>query len=151
MSHLPQVRYGDASNGVFDGVSPAERDALHDVDLGMERLHRAHGHLVAFHHNTGRAMNHLAAAEQGLREAGRSDLADRLRDEYLARGVASAPDSTHPVDGLWSYAILEGFQEVFLDGILAFGQEVHADVANGHRHLNERQQERRWKRRAGRP
>lgn len=141
---------GTVPNAALAGVSHAERDALHEMDLGMERLHRAHGHLVAFHHNTGRAMNHLASAEEGLRKVSRTDLADRLRDEYLARGVARATDSTHPVDELWSYAILEGFQEIFLDDILAFGQEVHDDVADGLRHLNERQQERDWKRRAGR-
>ena len=151
MRSLPQVYHSRASNPGLEGVSQAERDTLHEIDLGMERLHRAHGHLVAFHHNTGRAMNHLALAEVGLREAHRPDLADRLRDEYLPRGVARATDSTQPVDGIWSYAILEGFQEVFLDDILAFGQAVHEDLANGQRHLNERQQERDWKRRAGSP
>lgn len=32
-------------------LTETEREALHEVELGIERMHRAHGHLVAFHHN----------------------------------------------------------------------------------------------------
>lgn len=134
----------------FEALTQAERDALHEVDLGIERLHRAHGHLVAFHHNTGRGMDHLDSAEAGFRAAGHTDMADILRDEYLPRGVARASDSDDSIDGVWSYAILEGFQDTFLDDILTFGEAVHTRVANSVRHLNERQQEREWKRRARR-
>ena len=47
-----------------DTLTETEREALHEVELGVENLHRAHGHLVSFHHSTGRAMDHLAVAEE---------------------------------------------------------------------------------------
>ncbi|MFB6150394.1 MAG: hypothetical protein ABEJ40_01180 [Haloarculaceae archaeon] len=120
----------------------AERDALHRVELGVEWLHRAHGNLVAFHHNTGHAMEHLAEAERLLRECGRDGLADDVRDEYLPRGV---------VDGeRWSYDVLESFEGEFLDDLTSFEERARRELADGRRHVTERRQERRWKRRADR-
>lgn len=130
-----------------DDLTETEREALHHVELGVERLHRAHGHLVTFHHNTGRAMDHLATAEDLLRESGYHDLADALRDEYLPRGVVEACDSDDPTAGRWSYDILENFQNTFLHDIVAFGDDVCERVADGLRHAHERTQEREWKQR----
>jgi hypothetical protein len=133
---------------IDDGLTEAEREALHEVELGVEHLHRAHGHLVAFHHSTGRAMDHLAVAEERLREAGHRELADRLRDEYLPRGVVPPCDGPEATAGRWSYDILEKFQETFLDDVVAFGQGVHDRLADGQRHVMERRQEVEWKGRA---
>ncbi|PSP86233.1 hypothetical protein BRC83_00760 [Halobacteriales archaeon QS_1_68_17] len=119
-----------------------EREALHQVELGTEWLHRAHGHLVAFHHNTGHAMDHLAEAERLFRECGRTDIADAIRDQYLPRGVID--------EDRWSYDVLECFQEGFLDELTAFEREARREVADGQRHVAERVQEREWKRRADR-
>lgn len=130
-----------AQNG--DGqseVTAAERAAVHEVELAAEWLQRARGNLVAFHHNTGHAMEHLAEAETLLREAGREDLADDVRDEYLPRGVIDG--------GRWSYDVLESFEGEFLSALLGFEAEVREEVADGQRHVAERRQERRWKQRA---
>jgi hypothetical protein len=124
-------------------LSEAEREALHRVELGVEWLHRAHGDLVEFHHKTGHAMDHLAAAEGFLRDGGHDELADALRDEYLPRGVID--------DGRWSYDVLETFQEGFLADLTAFEERARNDVADGHRHVSERAQERAWKERARQP
>jgi len=121
-------------------LSEAELEALHRVELGVEWLHRAHGDLVEFHHKTGHAMDHLADAETLLRDAGHEALADALRDEYLPRGVID--------EGRWSYDVLESYQEGFLADLTAFEERARADVADGHRHVNEREQERAWKERA---
>ncbi|WP_251342238.1 hypothetical protein [Haloplanus halophilus] len=129
-------------------LTDAEREALHEVELGVEHLHRAHGHLVAFHHSTGRAMDHLAVAEERLREAGHRRLADRLRDEYLPRGVVPPCEGDGATAGRWSYDILEKFQTTFLEDVVAYGDEVHDRLADGRRHVTERRQEREWKRRA---
>lgn len=129
-------------------LTDAERKALHEVELGVENLHRAHGHLVSFHHSTGRAMDHLAVAEDLLRDAGHEALANRLRDEYLPRGVVPPCDGDDATAGRWSYDILEQFQETFLDDVVGFGDSVHDRIADGQRHVTERQQEAEWKRRA---
>ncbi|MFB6179619.1 MAG: hypothetical protein ABEI77_07850 [Halorientalis sp.] len=119
-----------------------ERAPLHQVELGLEWLQRAHGNLVEFHHNTGHAMDHLADAETELRACGFEDLADTLRDEFLPRGVID--------EDRWSYDVLECFQEDFLTDIEAFETEARETVADGQRHVAERSQELAWKRRADR-
>jgi hypothetical protein len=127
-------------------VSPAdltagEREAVHSVELGVEWLRRAHGDLLAFHHEVGHAMDHLAEAETQFRAAGYDDLADAIRDEYLPRGV---------VDGdRWSYDVLESFERCVLEELTAFEERTRETVADGRRHVHERHQEREWKGRAG--
>ena len=121
-------------------LSDAETEALHHVELGVEWLRRAHGDLLAFHHEIGHAMDHLAEAEVDLREAGRTELADALRDEFLPRGVLD--------DGRWSYEVLESYEEAFMAPLCGFEEEARERIADGHRHVAERRQEREWKRRA---
>jgi hypothetical protein len=114
--------------------------ALHELELGVEWLHRAHGHLLAFHHNTGHAMEHIAEAEHHFRECGREDVADAIRREHLPRGVID--------DDRWSYDVLECFESGILAELNRFEVAVREDVADGVRHVAERQQEREWKQRA---
>ena len=114
-------------------------EALHRVELGLEWFHRAHGHLVAFHHNTGHAMDHFAAAEELLRDQGEDELADDLRDEFLPCGV---------LGDRWSYDVLETFQDGLLDDAESFEKRARHRLADGDRHVAERQQEREWKGRA---
>ncbi|RCU47354.1 hypothetical protein DU504_08615 [Haloplanus salinus] len=130
-----------------DDLTDREREALHEVELGVENLHRAHGYLVSFHHSTGRAMDHLAVAEGLLREAGHEELADRLRDDHLPRGVLPPCDGEETRAGRWSYDVLEKFQETFLEDVVAFGDRVHDEMADGRRHVAERRQEAAWKER----
>jgi hypothetical protein len=129
-----------------DELTDVEREALHEVELGVEHIHRAHGQLVSFHHSTGRAMDHLATAERLLREAGHERPANRLRDEHLPRGVL--PSCGDDPSGRWSYDVLETFQSTLLDSVVTFGDRVHDRVADGRRHVAERRQEAAWKRRA---
>lgn len=145
MADARSVTPGRSAVSRFEELSEVELETLHEVELGIERIHRAHGHLVAFHHNTGRGMNHLAAAENLLRSCDNHRLADSLREEYLPRGVVAACNSGDPTAGRWSYDILESFQDVFLNDIVAFGDEVRTNIANGLRHAFERQQEQAWK------
>ncbi|QGN06486.1 hypothetical protein Hrd1104_03700 [Halorhabdus sp. CBA1104] len=124
---------GDSSSAPPDAT---EREALHRIELGIEWLHRAHGHLIAFHHDTGHAMDHFAAAEQALREGGQTDLADTLRDELLPRGVVD--------EDRWSYDVVEDFQSGVYADLQAFDRAAHEAVADGRRHVVERHQEQAW-------
>lgn len=117
-----------------------EQEALHRVTLGMEWLQRAHGHLLAFHHGVGHAMDHFAAAEPLLRDADHTDLADAIRDEYLPRGVVD--------EDRWSYDVVEDFEDGVLADMDAFETAVRTQLADGQRHVAERAQERQWKDRA---
>lgn len=72
-----------------------ERDALHEVELGVEHLHRGYGHLLAFHHSVGHAMDRLAAIEDDLRAAGHEKYAAELRDDHLPAGVGASAGATN--------------------------------------------------------
>jgi len=121
-------------------LGEAEREALHEAELGLEWLRRAHGALLEFHHGTGHAMDHLDRAESLFREAGRTELADTLRDEHLPRGVIDG--------GRWSYDVVETVEAELLEPLVGFERTARERVADGQRHVTERRQERRWKRRA---
>lgn len=125
---------------VGDDLTDAEREALHEVELGLEWLQRAQGHLIEFHHATGHGMDHLDRAESMLRESGHVALADDLETTVLPHGV---------VDGdRWSYDVLESFQDTIHTEIRRFEKQVRQELADGTRHVRERRQERRWKERA---
>ena len=119
-----------------------DREALHELELGLEWLHRANGHLVAFHHNIGHAADHLAEAERLFREAGRDGPANVLRDDLLPMGVID--------EQRWSYDVLEGFQDGIFADSMEFEASVRERLAGGRRHVTERRQERRWKNRSRR-
>lgn len=121
-------------------ISDEELEALHEVELGLEWLQRAQGCLIEFHHATGHGMDHLAEAEAVLEAAGRDDLADAIRNGLLPHGVVDRDR--------WSYDVLENFQETLLLETVALEQRVRQELADGQRHVRERQQEREWKERA---
>jgi hypothetical protein len=128
------------------GIDPpettaAERAALHELQLGGEHVQRAYGHLLAFHHQVGRAMDRYAAAEPLLREAGHDSLADEIRDRHLPAGV---------VGDRWSYELVEAFEAGFLEGTTGFERRVRDRLAEGVGHVTEREQQREWRERAKR-
>lgn len=118
-----------------------ERDALHEVELGVEHLHRGYGHLLAFHHSVGHAMDRLAAIEDDLRAAGHEKYAAELRDDHLPAGVGGER---------WSYELVEEFHAGFLAEMTDFERRLREDAAGGRRHVSEREQQRRWRERARR-
>ncbi|MFT4904692.1 MAG: hypothetical protein ACI8UR_001254 [Natronomonas sp.] len=128
-------------------LTDTELDAIHRVELGLEWLHRAHGALVAFHHKTGHAMDHLAAAEELFREAGHERLANRLRDELLPRGVVPREDGP----GRWTYEVLEAFEADLYADAREFEVEAREAVAGGVRHAAERRQQEAWRDRSRAP
>ncbi|PSP56354.1 hypothetical protein BRC82_02350 [Halobacteriales archaeon QS_1_67_19] len=129
----------DTDDAPGEDLSTREIEALHEVELGLEWLHRAHGHLVQFHHATGHAMDHFADAERRLRAAGYDELADGLRDDLLPSGV---------VGDTWSYGVLEAFQSGPLSEATDLDAAARDRIADGRRHVAERRQEREWKDRA---
>lgn len=118
-----------------------EREAIHQVELGVEHLHRAYGHLLSFHHAVGHAMDRFAAIEDDLRAIGHGEYADELRDNHLPSGVLGER---------WSYELVEGFQDGFLADMDDFGRRLCDDAVGGRRHVAEREQRRRWRERARR-
>ncbi|NGM70178.1 hypothetical protein G6M89_14365 [Natronolimnobius sp. AArcel1] len=132
----------DADNGPGDSTGPdlealelteTEEDALHDLQLGIEHVHRAYGTLLEFHHQLGHAMDRMSNAEEELREAGHDQWANRLRDEHLPAGAISDQ---------WTYELVEEFSAEFLEDVDAFESEVRDELADGIDHVSERKQQR---------
>jgi hypothetical protein len=123
-------------------LDETEREALHEVELGLEWLQRAQGYLLEFHHATGHGMDHLYEAEHLLDASGHVDLADSVRTELLPHGVVD--------DDRWSYDVLENFQETLLAEATTVERRIRTELADGERHVQERYQEREWKERATR-
>lgn len=109
------------------------------MQLGIEYIYRGYGDLLSFHHRIGRAMDELYEAEQLLREAGREEYANELRDEHLPAGA---------IGDDWTYALVEAFQTGFLAAVEGFEAEIRDDLADGRHHITERQQQREWRERA---
>ncbi|WP_255170611.1 hypothetical protein [Natrononativus amylolyticus] len=122
-------------------LSDAEEAALHDLQLGTEYVHRAHGTLLAFHHELGHAMDRIADAEERLREAGHEERADALRDDHLPAGAISDQ---------WTFELVEEFSGTFLEDVVAFEADVRDELADGLDHVSERRQKRRLRERAAR-
>lgn len=122
-------------------LSETEREALHELTLGIEHVHRAYGHLLAFHHEVGRGMDEFDRARTRLREAGHDAFADRIRDEVLPSGV---------VGDRWSYEVVEAFERDLRDPACDTERAVRESLADGQAHVTEREQRRRWRERARR-
>ncbi|MFC4987287.1 MULTISPECIES: hypothetical protein [Saliphagus] len=122
-------------------LSDLEEEALHDLQLGIEYVHRANGSLLQFHHELGHAMDRIGAAEEQLREAGHKEWADQLRDEHLPAGAIS---------DRWTYELVEEFDGSFLPDVDRFESEVRDELADGVGHITERRQQNRIRERARR-
>lgn len=129
----------DPSNRPGDGLSEAEREALHELQLGIEHVYRGYGALLTFHHQIGHAMDHVSEAEVRLREAGRDRWADEIRDYLLPAGV---------VGDDWTYELVRAFREGFLRDVTDFESAVRDGLADGVDHVTERRQQVRWRERA---
>ncbi|MEF8758030.1 MAG: hypothetical protein V5A23_01065 [Halobacteriales archaeon] len=123
----------------WEPLSERELETLHRVEVAGEWIRRAQGHLLAFHHAVGHAMDHLDDVETALRAAGHEDLADPLRDDVLVRGVAG---------DRWSYDIVEAFESSMVDPVAEYEAAVRESLSDGERHLAERRQRARWRDRA---
>jgi len=113
-------------------LSAAEKQALHDIQLATEHIYQGFGHLLEFHHKTGRAMDKLAGAEETLREAGHERFADELRQKHLPSGA---------VDDMWTYEVVETFRHGFLSDITAFDERIREAIADGEHHITESEQQ----------
>lgn len=111
----------------IDGnLDSTDIQALHELQLGMEKFKMAHGNLVEFHHNIGSGMEHYRRAMEMLEDS-HPELAEEIAPE-LARGV---------VEGRWSWSIVEEFEEFFMENVREANNEVRDELADGEEHINE--------------
>jgi hypothetical protein len=85
-----------------DGVDDATVEAVGAVSEALECVERARGALYSFHQLMGHADTLLGDACDKLREAGHTEVADRLEAEVVGRNV---------LYGRWTFQIVEEFDD----------------------------------------
>jgi hypothetical protein len=111
-----------------DGVSDATVDALGQLSEALETCERARGHLYSFHQLTGSADIQLSAAVSALREAGHTDLADRIDRDLVGRNV---------LEGRWTFQVVEEYDDGYWSLFRDLEQQARTELAGGRRHLFE--------------
>jgi hypothetical protein len=124
-----------------DGVSDATVDALGKLSEALETCEQARGHLYGFHQLTGSADIQLGEAVTALREAGHSDIADRIDRELVGRNV---------LQGRWTFQIVEDYDDNYWSLFRGLERAARDELAGGVRHLYEARMKQ-SERNAGRP
>jgi hypothetical protein len=110
------------------GVDDATVEAVGRLTEALETVERARGHLYSFHQLTGEADFKIGDAVDQLREAGHSELADRLSTEIVGRNV---------LPGRWTFQIMEEYDDGYWEPLRAAEREVREGLVGGRRHLAE--------------
>jgi hypothetical protein len=103
-------------------------DAVGKITEALETTERARGHLYSFHQLTGSADLQLEEACDLLREAGHTELAQRIEHELVGRNV---------IDGRWTFQVVEEYDDTYCSVFRAFEQEARDTLTGGRRHLHE--------------
>ncbi|HET6627081.1 MAG TPA: hypothetical protein VFG63_11900 [Nocardioidaceae bacterium] len=111
-----------------DGVDDLTVEAVGLLTDALEAAERARGHLYSFHQMTGKADFGVGDAVDKLREAGHTDLADRLDTELLGRNV---------LPGRWTFQLVEEYDATYWSVFRDLEQEVREALTAGRRHLHE--------------
>lgn len=111
-----------------EGATDAEVEAAGTVGEAMEYIERARGHLYDLHQLIGRADILFQEAADQLAQAGRPELAERIRDEMVGVNV---------LHGRWTFQIVEEFDDGFWSTARALDSAVRDKLTGGRRHVHE--------------
>ncbi|MGW7582745.1 hypothetical protein ACWGKU_28830 [Kitasatospora sp. NPDC054768] len=115
------------------GVGAATVKALGMLSKALEYTERACGHLYTVHHMTGGADRMPAEAVRMLRQAGHEEQAGLVERELLGRDV---------IPGMWTYQLIEAYDQTYYQVFTAVEEQVRQDLAAGRRHLAEAEMQR---------
>ncbi|MBO4270615.1 MULTISPECIES: hypothetical protein [Microbispora] len=110
------------------GLDDVTVDALGRLSKALETIHRARGHLYAFHQLTGTADFELDDAVRLLRQAGHDKWADRIERELIGRNV---------LQGRWTFQIVEEYDDGYYTLFQELERQARDELAGGRRHLFE--------------
>ncbi|MCW2793398.1 MAG: hypothetical protein JWO76_2496 [Nocardioides sp.] len=118
----------DAAHRRPDGVDDATVEALGKVSEALEAVEVARGHLYAFHRLSGTADLTLGEGVQGLRDAGHTELADRIQRDLVGRNV---------LEGRWTFQIMEEYDDGYYATFRDLERQAREELVGGRRHLYE--------------
>jgi hypothetical protein len=111
-----------------DGMDDATVEAVGAVSEALEWVERARGELYSFHQLMGRADLLLGDACAKLRDAGHTDVADRLEAEMVGRNV---------LYGRWTFQIVEDFDDNYWSVFREQERRVRDELQQGVKHVFE--------------
>jgi len=111
-----------------DGVDDATIEALGKVSEALEVVEEARGLLYAFHRRCGTADLTLGEAVDQLREAGHTELADRIERELVGRNILA---------GRWSFQVVEEYDDGYYALFKELERQARDELVGGRRHLYE--------------
>jgi hypothetical protein len=111
-----------------DGVSDATVSALGKVSEALEAVEAARGHLYSFHRLCGTADLTLGEGVSELREAGHTELADRIERELVGRNI---------LEGRWSFQLVEEYDDTYYSAFKDLEKLARDQLVEGRRHLFE--------------
>ncbi|MBM0123777.1 hypothetical protein [Pimelobacter simplex] len=111
-----------------DGVDDLTVEALGNISEALEAVEVARGHLYAFHRLSGTADLTLGKGVEQLREAGHTELADRLQTELVGRNV---------LHGRWTFQVVEEYDDGYYAAFKELEQAARDALVAGRRHLYE--------------
>lgn len=111
-----------------DGVDDLTVEALGNISEALEAVEVARGHLYTFHRLSGTADLTLGKGVDQLREAGHTELADRLERDLVGRNV---------LYGRWTFQIMEEYDDGYYATFKALEKEARDALVQGRRHLYE--------------
>jgi hypothetical protein len=111
-----------------DGVDDATVSALGKISEALEAVEHARGHLYAFHRLCGTADLTLGKGVEELREAGHTELADRIERELVGRNI---------LEGRWSFQVVEEYDDGYYATFRELEKRARDELVDGRRHLFE--------------
>jgi hypothetical protein len=111
-----------------EGLDDLTVEAVGLLTEALEATERARGHLYSFHQLTGKADFGIGDAIDKLREAGHTEVADRLQRELLGRNV---------LPGRWTFQVVEDYEDTYWSVFRDLERHVRDELTAGRRHLFE--------------
>ena len=110
------------------GTSDATVAALGKLSEALEVVEDARGRLYGFHRLTGRADLALGEAVEMLREAGHTELADKIDTDLVGRNVLA---------GRWTFQVVEEFEDGYYAAFKEHERAAREELMDGKRHVFE--------------
>ncbi len=111
-----------------EGVDDATVEALGKLSEALEVVEEARGLLYAFHRRCGTADLTLGESVDLLREAGHTELAERIERELVGRNILA---------GRWSFQVVEDYDAGYYATFRDLERAAREELVEGRRHLFE--------------
>lgn len=109
-------------------MDDATVEAVGKLSEAFEVIEEARGSLYHFHRLSGTADFTLGEAVEQLREAGHTELADRIERELVGRNV---------LPGMWTFQVVEAYDDDYYSTFRRFVIEARDALTGGERHTYE--------------